>query len=234
MAQWAGDEGWNPGNTDIHAFFATDPGGFLVGRLDGEPVTCISVVKYGQGSRLPGLLHRPAGGARQRLRPENLGRRHGADGRPQCRARRRAGSAGELSQVGLPPGLEQHPLRRPAARRQAAGRRQPGRCAERAVRPARRLRPPVLLRGPRQFPGSLDHAARARGHGGPARRQACRSCRHAVVPHDLARRAVVRRVTGHRRGPGLGAGRQDGRQGGGDRRAGHQQARASRWSRRPA
>jgi hypothetical protein len=49
MAQWAGDEGWNPGNTDIHAFFAADPGGFLVGRLDGEPVTCISVVKYGQG-----------------------------------------------------------------------------------------------------------------------------------------------------------------------------------------
>jgi hypothetical protein len=47
MAQWAGDEGWNPGNTDIYAFFASDPGGFLVGRLDGEPVTCISVVKYG-------------------------------------------------------------------------------------------------------------------------------------------------------------------------------------------
>ena len=49
MAQWAGDEGWNPGNTDIQAFFATDPGGFLIGLLDGEPVTCISVVKYGQG-----------------------------------------------------------------------------------------------------------------------------------------------------------------------------------------
>jgi ribosomal protein S18 acetylase RimI-like enzyme len=49
MAQWAGDEGWNPGNTDMEAFFAADPGGFLVGRLDGEPVTCISVVKYGQG-----------------------------------------------------------------------------------------------------------------------------------------------------------------------------------------
>lgn len=47
-ARWAADEGWNPGNTDIHAFFATDPGGFLVGRLDGEPVTCISVVKYGE------------------------------------------------------------------------------------------------------------------------------------------------------------------------------------------
>jgi hypothetical protein len=48
MAQWAADEGWNPGNTDVHAFFATDPGAFLIGRLEGEPVVCISVVKYGQ------------------------------------------------------------------------------------------------------------------------------------------------------------------------------------------
>ena len=49
MASWAGEEGWNPGNTDAHAFFATDPGAFLIGRLDGEPQTCISVVKYGAG-----------------------------------------------------------------------------------------------------------------------------------------------------------------------------------------
>ena len=49
MSRWAGDEGWNPGRTDAYAFFATDPGGYLIGRLDGEPVTCISVVKYGQG-----------------------------------------------------------------------------------------------------------------------------------------------------------------------------------------
>ncbi len=48
MARWAGDEGWNPGNTDAHAFFAADPGAFLIGRLDGEPVVCISVAKYGQ------------------------------------------------------------------------------------------------------------------------------------------------------------------------------------------
>lgn len=49
MASWAGDEGWNPGNTDAYAFFAADPGAFLIGRLDGEPQTCISVVKYGTG-----------------------------------------------------------------------------------------------------------------------------------------------------------------------------------------
>jgi hypothetical protein len=48
MADWAADEGWNPGNTDMQAFFATDPGGFLIGRLDGEPIACISVVKYGE------------------------------------------------------------------------------------------------------------------------------------------------------------------------------------------
>ncbi len=48
MARWAADEGWNPGNTDAHAFFAADPGAFRIGRLDGEPVVCISVVKYGQ------------------------------------------------------------------------------------------------------------------------------------------------------------------------------------------
>jgi hypothetical protein len=49
MADWAGDEGWNPGNTDVQAFFAADPGAFQIGRLDGEPVACISVVKYGAG-----------------------------------------------------------------------------------------------------------------------------------------------------------------------------------------
>jgi Acetyltransferase (GNAT) domain len=47
MARWAADEGWNPGNTDSHAFFAADPGAFHIGRLDGEPVVCVSVVKYG-------------------------------------------------------------------------------------------------------------------------------------------------------------------------------------------
>jgi GNAT superfamily N-acetyltransferase len=61
MAQWAADEGWNPGNTDIDAFFVTDPGGLLVGRLDGEPVTCISVVKYGAGFGFLGFyIARPA------------------------------------------------------------------------------------------------------------------------------------------------------------------------------
>jgi hypothetical protein len=46
---WAKDEGWNPANTDWIAFHAVDPGAFLMGRLDGEPVVCISVVRYGAG-----------------------------------------------------------------------------------------------------------------------------------------------------------------------------------------
>src|SRR5689334_9655851 len=46
---WATDEGWNPGNTDRFAFHAMDPGAFLIGRLDGEPVASISVVRYGAG-----------------------------------------------------------------------------------------------------------------------------------------------------------------------------------------
>jgi GNAT superfamily N-acetyltransferase len=47
MAEWAADEGWNPGDTDVLAFQAADPGAFLIGRFDGRPAACISVVKYG-------------------------------------------------------------------------------------------------------------------------------------------------------------------------------------------
>lgn len=46
MRDWAEDEGWNPGAGDIHAFQAADPRGFLIGRLDGRPLACISVVRY--------------------------------------------------------------------------------------------------------------------------------------------------------------------------------------------
>ena len=45
--EWAALEGWNPGLRDADCFFAADPGGFLVGLLDGEPVATISAVKYG-------------------------------------------------------------------------------------------------------------------------------------------------------------------------------------------
>ncbi|MCJ0875712.1 GNAT family N-acetyltransferase [Streptomyces sp. AP-93] len=46
---WADEEGWNPGDSDRFAFAVADPGGFLIGRLRGKPVACISAVRYGAG-----------------------------------------------------------------------------------------------------------------------------------------------------------------------------------------
>ncbi|MFF5274471.1 GNAT family N-acetyltransferase [Streptomyces sp. NPDC000133] len=60
LGEWAHAEGWNPGRTDGQAFFATDPRGFLIGRLDGAPVSSVSVVRYGSGSGFLGFyLTRP-------------------------------------------------------------------------------------------------------------------------------------------------------------------------------
>jgi ribosomal protein S18 acetylase RimI-like enzyme len=39
-------EGWNPGLHDAQAFYETDPNGFFIGLLDGNPVGCISAVSY--------------------------------------------------------------------------------------------------------------------------------------------------------------------------------------------
>ncbi|MDQ0989055.1 GNAT family N-acetyltransferase [Streptomyces sp. V3I7] len=47
ISGWAADEGWNPGLSDGLAFFAQDPDGFFLGRIDGEPVSAVSVVNYG-------------------------------------------------------------------------------------------------------------------------------------------------------------------------------------------
>ncbi|MFD3534083.1 GNAT family N-acetyltransferase [Streptomyces sp. NPDC058664] len=46
VRSWAAEEGWNPGRSDARAFFAQDPGGFFLGRIDGEPVSAVSVVTY--------------------------------------------------------------------------------------------------------------------------------------------------------------------------------------------
>jgi ribosomal protein S18 acetylase RimI-like enzyme len=43
---WSTAEGWNPGLHDGPCFFATDPGGFFIGELDGQPVSSISSVAY--------------------------------------------------------------------------------------------------------------------------------------------------------------------------------------------
>ena len=47
-AQWAANEGWNPGHDDLAAFFTADPDGFLMGYIDDQPVASISVVRYGE------------------------------------------------------------------------------------------------------------------------------------------------------------------------------------------
>ena len=44
--EWAAREGWNPGLSDARAFYAQDPSGFFMGKLRGEPVSCISCVRY--------------------------------------------------------------------------------------------------------------------------------------------------------------------------------------------
>lgn len=48
MRQWATDEGWDPGRSDMLAFCAADPSGFLVGRVDDSPIACCSGVRYGR------------------------------------------------------------------------------------------------------------------------------------------------------------------------------------------
>jgi hypothetical protein len=47
MRDWADAEGWNPGTHDGPAFYAADPDGFFLGELAGEPVACVSCVRYG-------------------------------------------------------------------------------------------------------------------------------------------------------------------------------------------
>lgn len=45
--EWAAAEGWNPGLHDAQCYYLADRNGFLVGVLDGDPVACISAVRYG-------------------------------------------------------------------------------------------------------------------------------------------------------------------------------------------
>lgn len=68
VRDWAADEGWNPGVSDAPAFFAQDPEGFFLGRLDGEPVSAISVVNYGDAYSFLGFYL---------VRPDQRGLGHG-------------------------------------------------------------------------------------------------------------------------------------------------------------
>ena len=52
---WAAAEGWNPGLADAACFSTVDPGGFLIGELDGAPAATISCVNYGASFAFLGL-----------------------------------------------------------------------------------------------------------------------------------------------------------------------------------
>ncbi len=45
-AEWAAQEGWNPGLHDADCYFTADPNGFLIGLLDDEPIATISAINY--------------------------------------------------------------------------------------------------------------------------------------------------------------------------------------------
>jgi hypothetical protein len=53
--EWAANEGWNPGLHDGDAFFAADPDGFFVLRIDRRPVATLSAVRYGERFGFLGL-----------------------------------------------------------------------------------------------------------------------------------------------------------------------------------
>jgi Acetyltransferase (GNAT) domain/Acetyltransferase (GNAT) family len=46
VLEWAEAEGWNPGKHDLDSFLATDPRGFFIGVLDGQPIASLSAVAY--------------------------------------------------------------------------------------------------------------------------------------------------------------------------------------------
>ncbi|MFF1506726.1 GNAT family N-acetyltransferase [Streptomyces sp. NPDC058326] len=68
VRSWAAEEGWNPGHSDARAFFAQDPRGFFLGRIDGEPVSAVSVVTYDDAYAFLGFYL---------VRPELRGLGHG-------------------------------------------------------------------------------------------------------------------------------------------------------------
>jgi len=68
LVAWAAAEGWNPGLHDARAFYAADPDGFLGGFIDGELVSGISAVAYGDDFGFIGLYI---------VRPDQRGRGYG-------------------------------------------------------------------------------------------------------------------------------------------------------------
>ncbi len=66
--EWAAQEGWNPGLYDADPFFAADPEGFFMGFLNGQPVSCVSAVRYGETFGFAGFFM---------VKPEHRGKGYG-------------------------------------------------------------------------------------------------------------------------------------------------------------
>lgn len=66
--EWARLEGWNPGLGDAACFHAADPEGFFLGEIGGDPVGCVSGVRYGDRYGFVGFYI---------VRPEYRGQGHG-------------------------------------------------------------------------------------------------------------------------------------------------------------
>lgn len=55
MLRWAAAEGWNPGLDDAAVFHGSDPDGFFLGSVDGQPIAAISVVNHNPDFAFLGL-----------------------------------------------------------------------------------------------------------------------------------------------------------------------------------
>ncbi len=66
--EWAAAEGWNPGLSDAACFTTVDPGGLLLGEIEGAPVATLSVVNYDNRFSFLGVYI---------VRPDQRGRGYG-------------------------------------------------------------------------------------------------------------------------------------------------------------
>ena len=56
VMSWSAEEGWNPGLKDAECFYNTDPSGFFIGKLGGEPIGCITAIAYDETFGFIGLF----------------------------------------------------------------------------------------------------------------------------------------------------------------------------------
>ena len=56
MTEWAIAEQWNPGPNDFECYYATDPNGIWMAKLDGKPAACVFIITYDSNFGFAGLL----------------------------------------------------------------------------------------------------------------------------------------------------------------------------------